>query len=264
MSNARFSRRHTRNAALLTVASAALVTTTACASGLAPGHVGAASFISSTAVADALAAHAAGAAPATSAAPAASAAPATTAAAAPSPAAPVATHTTKSPAVAGKAAGAKTAVPACGNDDLAIGNGYGTQSYPVQDSSIVITNVGNHTCTLQGYIGAAIVVDGRTINAARALNLDRGTLPELTSPPLVTLAPGASSYSVLQWVAGKGPGCYPTGTGLLEATAPNTTRTVVPSKAVIMGGDGGICSGFEVDPVTAGYFGTPVGVPARN
>lgn len=247
MSSARFSQRHARRAALLTVACAALLTTAACAAGTGDG---------APARTDALPA-----------APSARALTSATTAAAPhsSAAAAGGTHASQqSQAHAAQAASAKPAAPACGNADLAMDLGYGTQSYPVQDGSVVITNVGKHTCTLRGYTGAAIVVDGRTINAARTLNLDRGLLPELTSPPLVTLAPGASSYSVLQWVAGKGPGCYPTGTGVLEVTAPNTTRTVVVSRAMIMAGGGGICSGFQVDPVTPGYFGIPTGVPARN
>ncbi len=133
----------------------------------------------------------------------------------------------------------------------------------MQAASIVITNVGRSTCTLRGYTGASVTVDGKTINATRVLDVYRGDLPKLTSPPLVTLAPGASAYSVIEWVVGKGTGCYPTGTGVLEATAPNTTRTVVLSTGMRMG-DARICSGFEVGPVVPGYFGVPVGVPARN
>jgi Protein of unknown function (DUF4232) len=167
------------------------------------------------------------------------------------------------PATGTPAGSAPLSLPACGNKDLALDSGYGSQSDPVQYSGIVITNVGSHTCTLRGYTGAAIVIDGRTINATRSLNLYHGDKPPLTSPPLVTLAPGASAFSVLEWVLGKGSGCYPTGSGVLEATAPNTTRTVVLSKAMLMG-SGGICSGFEVSPVQAGYYGLPIGVPARN
>jgi hypothetical protein len=170
-------------------------------------------------------------------------------------------------ASAGEGAGssAPLSVPACGNADLALGNGYGygSQSEPVQWSGIVITNVGDRACTLRGYPGAAIVVDGRTINAVRALNVYHGDRPPLTSPPLVTLAPGAGSYAVMQWTPGKGPGCYPSGDGALEVTAPDTTRTVVLSRAVLMG-SGQICSGFEVGPVQAGSYGVPVGAPARN
>jgi hypothetical protein len=210
----RVSRRHVRNAALLTVASAALLTTAACvgaAADAAPSRINAA---------------------------------------------PVADARDITAAV-------QTSTPACGNNDLAMDLGYGTQSQPVQDASVVFTNVSGRTCTLQGYPGAAIVVDGKTVDATRVLNVDRGDQPPLTSPPLVTLAPGASGYAVYQWVLGSGPNCYPTGTGELESTAPNTTLTRVLSTAVVVG-QGGVCSGFEISPVMLGYFGIPVGVPAKN
>lgn len=242
--------RRTRHAALLAVASTALLAAAACSSG---------SGITVTGNAPTLGSTSATPGDATPASATASARAATGAAVA---AAVAAAAGSQAPAQT-PAGSAPLSVPACGNDNLALGNGYGTQSLPVQAQSIVITNVSGHTCTLRGYTGAAIEVDGKTVNATRTLNVQRGDLPPLSSPPLVTLAPGASAYSVLEWVVGKGSGCYPTGTGLLEATAPNTTRSVELSKAMQVG-SGAICSGFEVGPVLAGYFGVPVGVPARN
>ena len=243
--------RRTRHTALLAVASVALLTTAACSGG---------GGITVTGKGPTL-----GAASATAGAP----APVSVAASA-QPSVAAATQTavgsqTSAAPVAAPASvrSAPLSVPACGNSDLALGLGYGTQSEPQGWSSIVITNVSKHTCTLRGYTGAAIVVDGKTINATRSLNIYHGDKPPLTSPPLVTLAPGASGYSVFETVLGKGSGCYPTGKGLLEVTAPNTTRTVTVSRGMLMG-SGSICSGFEVGPVQAGYFGVPVGVPARN
>lgn len=257
---ARVSRRHVRNTALLTVASAALLTTAACA-GAAAGTAGAVSTSRPGAVPAADARSITGTKPTISIAP---TDPATTAArTAPSSAAPLVAQGPQSPARTGEAKDVQTSTPACGNADLAMDLGYGTQSDPVQDESVVFTNVGGRTCTLRGYPGAAIVVDGMTVNATRVLNVDRGDQPPLTSPPLVTLAPGASGYAVYQWVLGTGTNCYPTGTGELESTPPNTTLTKVLSTAVVVGG-GGICSGFEISPVMLGYFGVPVGVPARN
>lgn len=236
-------RRHVRHAALLAVASAALLAAAAC--------TGATADVAASHLGTSPSASASASSPTTAAAPVLATTPGTS----PASAAPV--------TVPASAGAAKSPVPACGNDDLALGLGYGTQSLPLQAGSVVITNVSDHTCTLLGYPGAAIVVDGTTVNATRVLNGYRGDLPKLTAPPLVTLAPGASSYSVLEWIVGNGPNCYPTGDGKLEVTAPGTTLTRVLSSAMLMGRTR-ICSGFEVNPVVAGYFGIPVGVPARN
>lgn len=242
--------RRTRHAALLTVASTVLLATAACSGGgiTITGKGPTLGPASPTAGATAPVSTAGSARP--------SAAGTPSAAGSRSSAGPA--RATDTPA-----GSAPLSVPACGNEDLALGNGYGSQSDPEQWAGIVITNVSDHTCTLRGDAGATIVVDGKTINATRSLNVYHGDKPPLTSPPLVTLAPGASAFSVLEWVLGKGSGCYPTGKGLLEVTAPNTTRTVTLSTAMLTG-SGGICSGFEVSPVQAGYYGVPVGVPARN
>jgi hypothetical protein len=153
---------------------------------------------------------------------------------------------------------AAASVPACGNDDLKISWGYGTQSEPLQGAAVVFKNISDHTCTLQGYPGAVIKDGGTTINASRILNGFRGDLPPLSSPPLVTLAPGGVSYAVLEWLLHTNQACYPTGTGSFEITAPNTTKTVTISTAAHVG-QAGICSAFETNPVVPGTFGIPVG-----
>jgi len=101
------------------------------------------------------------------------------------------------------------------------------------------------------------------VNAVRVLNGFRGDLPKLSSTPLVTLAPGAGSYAVLEWLVGSGSGCYPAGAGTLEVTAPDDSRTRTLSTGFHTG-PGGACSALEINPVVPGYFGVPVGVPARN
>ena len=155
---------------------------------------------------------------------------------------------------------AAASVPACGTDDLKIGWGYGTQSDPLQASAVVFENISSHTCTLQGYPGAAIKDGGTVINATRELNIYRGTLPPLSSPPLVTLAPRGVSYSVVEWMLHTNQSCYPNGTGSFEITAPNTTKTVVISSTPTNGmGLKGICSAYEVSPVVPGVFGVAVG-----
>jgi hypothetical protein len=183
-----------------------------------------------------------------------SATPATTApptGAATSPAAPPTPRPTR----------AVTSIPRCGNGDLRIAFGYGGMGDPLQASAVTFTNIGKHTCTLQGYPGVAISGKAATINATRSLNGDgaRGDLPPLTSPPLVTLAPGATSYSVLQWMLYDGQSCYPTGTFEFVATAPNTTNTVDLSQPRV--GRDGICSSLVVTPVVPGVYGFPT--PAK-
>jgi Protein of unknown function (DUF4232) len=153
---------------------------------------------------------------------------------------------------------AAAAVPACGNEDLRISFGYGTQSEPLQASAVVFKNISSHTCTLQGYPGAAIKDGDTTIDASRVLNGFRGDLPPLSSPPLVTLAPGGVSYAVLEWRLHTDQSCYPTGTGSFEITAPNTTKTVTISTAAHFG-QAAICSSFETNPVVPGVFGISVG-----
>lgn len=161
---------------------------------------------------------------------------------------------------AGSGAGtsAGTSVPGCGNGDLKISWGYGTQSEPLQAGAVVFKNISDHTCTLQGYPGAALQDGGTTINASRVLNGFRGSLPPLSSPPLVTLAPGGVSYAVLEWRLHTNQACYPTGSGSFEVTAPNTTKTVTLSMGVHVG-RAGICSSFETNPVVPGTFGVAVG-----
>ena len=145
---------------------------------------------------------------------------------------------------------------ACGNTDLQVTWGYGSQSEPQQYSAIDFVNVSGRTCTLYGYPGLAIKVDGTVINAARTL---ASTEPSLKSPQLVTLAPGGKAYAIAQWeLATPGQACYPTGTGTFDAIAPNTTRTFVLSTAGHIGKQG-ICSGLAINPVQPGTYGVATG-----
>jgi hypothetical protein len=156
----------------------------------------------------------------------------------------------------GAAASSAAGVAACGNAALQVGWGTGSQSEPEQYSAINFVNVSDQTCTLYGYPGLAIKVDGTVINAARTLG---GAEPPLKSPQLVTLAPGGKAYAIAQWeLATPGQACYPTGTGTFEATAPNTTRTFVLSTAGHIGKQA-VCSGLAVNPVQAGTYGVATG-----
>ena len=178
--------------------------------------------------------------------------------AAPSTAAPSTTATTARPAAVTTTAavlrstgtGAASTIAPCGNADLRTSWGSGTQSQPLQAEAVLFTDIGHRACTLQGYPGVTIANGGTLIDATRVLNGFRGDLPPLTSPPLVTLVPGATASAMVEWRLYDGSACYPTGTGAFEATAPNTTDTIVLSHAVV--GRQGICSSLEINPVVPG------------
>jgi hypothetical protein len=163
------------------------------------------------------------------------------------------------PAATASASSSTLASASCGNTDLQVKWGYGSQSDPQQYAAVDFVNISGHPCTLYGYPGIAIKVDGTVVNATRTLD---GAEPPLKSAQVVTLKPGATVYAVVQWKLNTpGEACdYPIGSGTFEATAPNTTRTVVLSSGVQIGGPGtinkqGICSGFAVSPVEAGSWG---------
>jgi hypothetical protein len=166
--------------------------------------------------------------------------------------------TTSQAQAGGTTTGTTSSVPDCGNDDLKISFGYGTQSDPLQASAVVFKNISSHTCVLQGYPGAAIKDGSTVINATRVLNGERGSLPTLSGPPRVTLRPGGVSYAVLEWLLHTNQPCYPSGSGTFEITAPDTTKTVIIGTGGHMG-EQGICSAFEVNPVVPGVFGVAVG-----
>jgi len=174
------------------------------------------------------------------------------------PATTAAPVTTATPAArtTGAGTGAASGPAPCGNGDLRTSWGHGTQSEPLQATAVLFTNVSDHTCTLQGYPGVVISGDGTAINATRVLNGSMSDVPHMSSPPLVTLAPGASAHAIDQWSLHVDQACYPTGTGVFEATAPNTTNVVTLGKIPAMGRQG-ICSGLEIGPVEPGTFGTP-------
>jgi len=165
---------------------------------------------------------------------------------------------TPQPQAGGTTTATTSSVPACGNDDLKISFGYGTQSDPLQASAVVFKNISSHTCSLQGYPGAAIKDGSTVIDATRVLNGERGDLPLLSSPPRVTLRSGGVSYAVLEWLLHTDQPCYPSGSGTFEITAPNTTKRVIIGTGGHMG-EQGICSAFEVNPVVPGVFGIAVG-----
>jgi len=142
----------------------------------------------------------------------------------------------------------------CTGSEIKVTLGSGGAAMSHEGQPLVFTNTSSQTCTLQGYPGAAIM-SGSTVvlNSTRALNGyigDDGR--QLSSAPLVTLAPGAKASAMLEWDANAGETCYPSGSGTLEATPPNTTTTTSLNSLTV--GTDGICAGFEVHPIVAGTF----------
>jgi hypothetical protein len=116
---------------------------------------------------------------------------------------------------------------------------------------VVFTNTSSQTCTLQGYPGAAIMNGSTTVlNATRTLNGFIGDERQLSSAPLVTLAPGGSASAMLEWVVDNGEPCGASGTGTLEVTPPNTTVTT--GLLALTAGPSGICADFEIHPAVSG------------
>lgn len=170
---------------------------------------------------------------------------------------PATSSTAASPANGAKSSASSRAVsgaPAsCTGSEIKVTLGSGGAAMSHDGIALVFTNTSSHACTMQGYPGAAIM-KGSTVlvNAARTLNGYIGDERQLSSAPLVTLAPGFKASAMVESLANAGETCYPSGTGTLEVTPPNTTATV--SLTTLTVGSGGVCAGFEVHPVVAGTF----------
>jgi Protein of unknown function (DUF4232) len=142
---------------------------------------------------------------------------------------------------------------ACTGSEIKVTLGQSSAAMSHDGYAVVFTNTSSRTCTMQGYPGAAIM-NGSTVlvNATRTLNGYIGDQQQLSSAPLVTLAPGFKASAMLESLANAGETCYASGTGTLEVTPPNTTTTTSLTSLTV--GSGGVCSGFEVHPVVPGTF----------
>ena len=89
------------------------------------------------------------------------------------------------------------------------------------------------------------------VNATRTLHGYISDHQQLTSPPLVTIAPGGTASAMLEHSSNNGQPCYADGVGALEVTPPDTTHTVSLASGWRVGRQG-ICSNFEINPVVAG------------
>ena len=162
-----------------------------------------------------------------------------------------ATSTTTSSAAS---AHAVTGASACTGTEIKVAQGRNSAAMGHHGDVLVFTNSSSRTCTLQGYPGAAIM-SGSTVllNATRALNGYIGDERQLSSAPLVTLAPGAVASAMLEWDVDNGQTCVAGGSGTLQITPPNTTVTTGLGSMTV--GSEGVCSGFDIHPVVAGDLG---------
>jgi hypothetical protein len=157
-------------------------------------------------------------------------------------------------AVEAPAAHTAATVHACTNSSLRTTLHSADAATMHEGEVLVFTNVSKQTCTVSGYPGAAIEYKSSTLlNAARTLNGYMGDGQNLSSPPQVTLKPGASASAVVEWVENAGQRCYANRAGTLHVTPPNTTATVALGGTLTVG-QNGICSGFDIHPVVAGII----------
>ena len=160
----------------------------------------------------------------------------------------------QTPAATAAAHTAAATVHACANSSLSTSLHSADAATMHEGEVLVFTNVSKQTCVLSGYPGAAIEYKSSTLlNATRTLNGYMGDGQNLSSPPQVTLKPGASASAVLEWVENAGQRCYANRAGTLHVTPPNTTATVALGSTLTVG-QNGICSGFDIHPVVAGII----------
>ena len=143
-------------------------------------------------------------------------------------ASPATSNPTSGTPTAASSGGVSTAVPAgsegisqCGTSGLsvALGKNEGAMSHASRE--IILTNTSGRTCTMKGYGGYGLYVQGRT---AMVANVTRGGYLSGIDPgpAQLTLRPGAHAYAMIGWTT-------PTaGTACLHAvrlavTPPNQT-----------------------------------------
>ena len=156
-------------------------------------------------------------------------------------------------------AGAAGSAPACGGDQLSLSipleSAGGLFNYMVLE----FVNHGAAACTVEGYPGAAVY---NATGSAPALNSSRQLTghvdDQYTSPAPITLAPGATASTILEWVDKPTDGhpyanCVSFRTGTLGITAPNTTQTThIPLHA-------DVCSDVLIHPLIPGGTGRQTG-----
>jgi Protein of unknown function (DUF4232) len=148
----------------------------------------------------------------------------------------------------------------CSDGAIAVSDTGGAEALGHQDQVIVFTNEGQSTCTLSGYPGVAgLDANGhQAVQAQRTVSGYLGGLQVGTSPPNVSLTPGATGSAIVEGTddpVGTATTCpsYPA----LLVTPPNlteSTRVTVTGLGSHPSGLAG-CSPIEVHPVVAGSGG---------
>lgn len=171
------------------------------------------------------------------------------------------TTTTTAPSTSTTAAGVTTTTAAATATTAAGGHGCGFSQLAVSSSSqgaaghigvvLVFKNTSTATCTLVGYPGVA-GLDSAGQQVVQATRTPSGFMGGISgsTPPTVTLAPGASASALIESTdvpTGNETSC-PTYASLL-VTPPNTTQSVTIAQSLPG------CSGLQVHPVVAGTSG---------
>lgn len=101
------------------------------------------------------------------------------------------------------AAAASTTLPNCAASELGVwvAADYGQGAAGSTFIPLEFTNVGNRTCTLQGYPGVAAL--DRNLNQLGPAAIRN----HLFTPPTVTLAPGQTAHAVLQYIQAVATNC---------------------------------------------------------
>jgi hypothetical protein len=159
---------------------------------------------------------------------------------------------------AGSSGGAGSA-STCGGDQLSLSTSQVSAAGLFDYIVLAFANSGSSPCTVEGYPGAAAfgVTDSTAyLNATRQLTGNVGA--QYTAPAPITLAPGASASTVLEWIYKPTDNhpyadCLRFGAGSFRITAPNTTRTL----SISLPAD--VCSAILVHPLVPGATGRQAG-----
>lgn len=160
-----------------------------------------------------------------------------------------------SSAPATSAAGASAAAPTCTGAQLSLSTSEDSAGGVFDYFVIEFVNKGSGPCTVEGYPGAAaygVTGSKYVLNSSRQLS---GNVSDrYTSPEPITLAPGATASTILEWIdkpIADHPyaDCLRAAVGRFGITAPNTTQTTY----LALPAD--VCADILVHPLVPGGTG---------
>lgn len=145
--------------------------------------------------------------------------------------------------------------PTCTGSQLSLSTSQDSAGGQFDYIVISFVNHGSAACTVEGYPGAAargVTSSSYVINSTRQLIGSVGD--KYSSPAPITLAPGATASTILEWIDKPTPGhpdadCLGSGAGSFGITAPNTTQT----SSIPLSSD--VCSALLVHPLVPGSTG---------